>query len=471
MSKLNCIIFLFSFLFVSCITDDFFPGGGNNDACSEDQVLAFPTAQGFGKYASGARSVAHPEVYKVTNLNDSGQGSFRDAVSKSGRFVLFEVSGIINLQSPVSIANNLTIAGQTAPGDGIVLYGQKVSFTGANHTIARYLRIRLGNTSGISKNTDASGIANGKNIILDHFSVSWGLDEVFSINWDKKGFEPDSITIQNSIIAQGLHRHNHSAGGLIQSENGHISILNSLYASNKTRNPKVKGKSEYVNNIVYNYGNKDNPMGHTVSGAAYIMGGSAMVSEVNIINNYFISGPLTLDNEETPFSRGTETFNVYASGNYFDNNKNGILDGNLVPEDTLGYPGLLPANLKSSPYPYPEMNTFLSASQAYNYVKNNAGANYPSQDEVDELIMAELDSKGTQGIYVYTESDLSLSNNGLGNYESTNSPTDSDQDGIPDIWENQLGLNPNDATDALEVSSICENYLNIEMYINGLVDL
>lgn len=439
----------------------------SNDCNTTQKTLAFIGAEGFGKYAKGARGVAHPKVYIVKNLNNSGEGSFRDAVSLPGRFIVFAVSGIIQLQSQVTMADHLTIAGQTASGSGIVLYGQKVSFTGANHTIARYLRIRLGTKDSLSKNTDASGIANGKNMILDHMSVSWGLDEVFSINWDKNGFEPDSITIQNSIIAQGLHRYNHSAGGLIQSENGHISIIKTLYSSNKTRNSKIKGKNEYINNVVYNYGNKDNPNGHSVSGAAYIMGGSAMVSEVNIINNYFISGPLTLATETTPFSRGTETFNIYASGNYFDSNKNGLLDGTLVSEDSIGYPGI--TNFKIAPFNYPYAYPTLSAAQAYDYVKNNSGANYPISDEVDQLLLSELASKGRDGLYVYTEKELPFVNNGLGNYTKVKPPKDSDQDGIPDAWEIANGLDANDASDALAYSAICENYLNIEIYINTII--
>src|SRR5690606_13558332 len=185
----------------------------------------------------------------------AGPGAFRDAVSRPGRFVIFATSGIITLKSNVNIAPHTTIAGQTAPGTGIVLYGRKVSFTGASNSIIRHIRIRLGANAGATKNDDASGIANGKALIFDHVSFSWGQDEVFSINWDKHGFEPDSITLQNCIIGQGLHVHNHSAGGLIQTMNGHVSIIKSLYISNKTRNPKVKGYNEFVNNVVYNWGN------------------------------------------------------------------------------------------------------------------------------------------------------------------------------------------------------------------------
>ncbi|WP_312765569.1 hypothetical protein [Epilithonimonas sp.] len=435
---------------------------------SSEKAIAFPGAEGFGKFAKGARGVAKPEIYIVSNLNDYGKGSFREAVSKPGRFVVFSVTGIINLETPITVAENTTIAGQTAPGKGIVLYGQKVSFSGSNETIARYIKIRLGNKNKPSNNTDASGISNGKNIILDHLSISWSMDEVFSINWDERGIEPDSITLQNSIIAQGLHLYNHSAGGLIQT-NGSISIIKSLYASNKTRNPKVKGKNEFINNIIYNFGNLGNTKGHTVSGDGYIMGGSVQKSEVNIINNYFIEGPLNTENRTTPFSRGTKTFHLFESGNYFDNNKNGILDGQLIPHNSEGFPGETPVVFMDSPFHYPDSKTDLSASQAYDYVIKNAGSSFPNRDEVDDLIISEVKSLGKKGLYVFTENDLPLSNNGLGDFPQTEAPKDSDFDGIPDLAELEMGLDPNDSSDALKFNKEQNAYLNIEVYINDLV--
>jgi hypothetical protein len=149
------------------------------------QTPAFPGAMGFGRFAPGARGAATREVYIVTNLNDSGTGSFRDAVSKSGRIVVFAVGGIVRLASDISVASNITIAGQTAPGDGIVFFNKRITFTGADNTIARFLRIRLGATG--NSGNDATGLAHGSNIIFDHLSVSWGMDENFSINWDNKG--------------------------------------------------------------------------------------------------------------------------------------------------------------------------------------------------------------------------------------------------------------------------------------------
>jgi len=434
------------------------------------QTLAFPEATGFGRFTTGARGAANPQIYLVTNLNDSGPGSFRDAVSQPGRFVIFKVGGIINLQSVVAVASNTTIAGQTAPGEGVLFLGPRVSFSGANNTIARFLRLRYG---GTSQNQDASGIANGANIILDHMTFSWGTDEVFSINWDNNGTSPDNITIQNSIIGQGLHRHNHSAGGLIQPPaGGKVSLIGNLYICNKTRNNKIKGINEFVNNVVYNWGNYGNTYGHTQSGEAYIMGGdSAGASYANIINNYFIGGPNTSSTVFTPFSVGNANFNLYGEGNYFDNNKNGILDGALVPQDLTGYPvGDLTA-IQSTAYDYPMKNPVLTAQAAFDNIVAKVGASFPKRDQVDQLMVSDLMSKGTTATYVYIQSDLTtqfgFTNGGAGHIYGAPAPLDTDNDGMPDAWETANGLNPN-VFDALAVSTAHAPYLNIEVYINSL---
>ncbi len=439
---------------------------------AQAQTPAFPGAEGFGRFAQGARASATRQVYIVRNLNDSGAGSFRDAVSQPGRIVVFAVGGIIRLVTDISVAPNITIAGQTAPGDGIVIANKRVTFTSSNNTIARFLRLRLGATGNSGK--DVSGLASGANIIFDHMSFTWAMDEVFSINWDGKGTSPDNITVQNSIIGQGLHRENHSAGGLIQTpDGGKVSLIKNLYISNKTRNPKVKGVNEFVNNVVYNWGN-GNRLGDNLnygwSGEGYIMGGSSGVSEVNVINNYFVSGPLTPPSEQSPFSRGTGSFNIYGSGNYFDHNKNGVLDGAEIPYDgsPSGYPGITADAFKTSPYPYPAANPTLTAAQAYQHIIDNVGATYPHRDELDAFLVDEVQSKGVKGFYVYRETDLPLANGGLGNVFGANAPTDTDSDGMPDAWEDANGLNKNDSSDAVTMSVSQPGYLNIEVYVNEL---
>ncbi|PRD54219.1 hypothetical protein [Sphingobacterium gobiense] len=436
-------------------------------------LLSFPGAEGFGRFAKGARGYVKPQIYLVTTLADDGPGSFREAVGLPGRFVIFRVAGVIRLKSNVTVAPYTTIAGHTAPGDGVILYGRKVSFSGSSETIARFLRIRLGTNAGAGQNDDASGISSGTNIMLDHMSFSWGLDEVFSINWDKKGPEPDSITIQNSIIGQGLHRYNHSAGGLMQT-GGKISILKSLYISNKTRNPKVKGINEFVNNVVYNFGNANKTQDeHKLSADAYILGGgSAMISNVLILNNYFIGGPATPKTQQTPFSRGNENFNLYQIGNYYDNNQNGVLDGELIEANEQWYPGLESENFKTEAdyADYPSVSPVLGACETYQYVVNHVGAVLPRRDAVDSLLIGELKSKGLRGAYVYQESDLPLRNGGLGDIANNYALSDTDNDGIPDVWEDRMGLDKNDSSDALKPSKDRDyiGYLNIEAYLHRL---
>lgn len=306
-------------------------------------------------------------------------------------------------------------------------------------------------------------------------TFTWGTDEVFSINWDNKGTSPDNITLQNCIIGQGLHRHNHSAGGLMQPSNGgKISLIGNLYICNKTRNNKIKGINEFVNNVVYNWGNYGNTYGHTESGDAYIMGGdSAGSSDVNIINNYFIGGPNTSTSISTPFNRGNANFSLYGSGNYFDNNRNGILDGTLVPADLTGYPVEDASSILATPYDYPMKNPSLSAQDTYDKIVASVGASYPRRDQVDNLMISDLMSKGTTATYMYDRSSFAkqfgFTNNGAGHVYGAPAPLDTDNDGIPDAWEDANGLNKNTA-DALNVSTTNAPYLNIEVYINSLIN-
>jgi rhamnogalacturonan endolyase len=399
---------------------------------------AFPGAAGFGANARGGRGGS---VYIVTNLNDSGPGSFRDAVSQPNRYVVFTVGGVIRINSRIQVAPNLTIAGQTAPGEGITIYGNGLSFSNANNTITRYLRVRMGvvGDSGV----DAVTIAEGDNMIFDHVSVSWGRDETFSISGT-----PSNVTVQDSIIAQGLF--SHSAGGLLQTSGG-VSIVRCLYIDNTTRNPKVKGVNEFVNNVVYNWG----------TGGGYILGDSAGDSFVNVIENYYIDGPSTTIQ---PFTRGNLNFHIYAQNNYHDDNLNGQLDGAVVPQS-----GYTTVDWITTPFPYPTVGAagtlnVMPAPEAYDHVIANAGASRV-RDRVDLRLIEEAQSLGSLGEIISNENDPPM--NGPGPVAGGRAPVDTDLDGMPDYWEIAAGLNPN--VDDHNGDADGNGYTNLEDYLNSLV--
>ena len=414
------------------------------------QQLAFPGAEGFGRYATGARAVANPQIYHVTNLDDSGPGSLRDAISQPGRYIVFDVCGEIKLKSRLVFSGNSYIAGQTAPGDGIIIHGNGVSFSGASNLIVRYLRIYMGKDKG-SSGKDAAGIANGQNMIFDHLSVAWGLDENFSINWDGKGTEPGDITIQNSIMGQGIM--SHSAGGLIQTNNG-VSIIGCLYIDNKTRNPKVKGLNQFINNVVYNWG----------GGNGYILGDTEASSWAWLEGNYFIAGP----NSSSPFTRATPTFQLYHNNDFVDTNKDGVLDGRATTNSDYGNAGFV--NERSAftgiPKVHPEISGgILSPQEALDKVVASVGASLPARTAVDQFMIDELLSYGKKGKLIVHERENEIYNY-IGVISKGPKAPDTDNDGIPDWWEDANGLNKNDASDALQLGA--NGYPNIENYFNSI---
>ena len=425
------------------------------------EVLAFPGAEGFGRYATGGRG---GEIVHVENLNDDGEGSLRDAVSKPDRVVVFDVSGVINLKSVLIFSKNLTVAGQTAPGDGVVLYGNRVSFSGADNLICRYLRIRMG-TQG-TNGKDAAGVAKGNNMIFDHLSVTWGRDENFSIN----STTSRDITIQNSIIGQGLQ--NHSCGGLMQTgiENG-ITLFRNLYIDNKTRNPKVKGLNQFVNNVLYNWGD----------GAAYNMSGdSEGPSLTDIEDNYFVVGPIlhnwkndgtgkivdTPVNPAKPFIGGNKLFSTCCLRNVYDSDKDGTLNG--VEIEPLGNWNELcsgsPTFLNNVPEVFAKIHQQTNATEAYNWIVKNAGASLPVRDQVDSFLIDELMSLGTKGSIIQNERDVNqFPLGGPGGIKTAEKELDSDNDGMPDAFEDKYGLDKKNPNDASKIAS--NGYTNIENYI------
>lgn len=405
------------------------------------QVLAFPEAEGFGRFATGGRTnLASATVYHVTNLNDSGSGSLRDALSASNRFVVFDVGGIINLSSVVTVASNITIAGQTAPG-GIGVYNNRVAFHGANNLISRYWNVRLGTSQG---REDAASLVRGQNMIWDHMSITWGVDGTFDINPDT-GQIIDNLTIQNSAIAQGLDVVGHSTGGLMTIGDGNrFSIIKSLFADNVTRNPKVRGENEFINNIVY---------GYETSG--YIMGDTTATSHANVMGNYMIEGPV---DGSSPFASGTASFNIYANDNWVDSNRNGTLDGSL----NTSYPG---STVVAAPHAFPSTAS-MTAQQAVPFVLENFGPNI-TRDAVDKRLAAEVASYGTLGGVIVRDGDLFPNYATDPQYLNPRARLDdSDGDGMPNNWETSKGLNANSNADWKGLNAA--GYTRLEEYLNEL---
>ncbi|RHZ65421.1 hypothetical protein CDV55_106675 [Aspergillus turcosus] len=393
-------------------------------------LIAFPGAEGFGANAIGGRK---GQVYVVTNLNDSGAGSLRDAVSATDRIVVFAVGGVIKISDRIVVSKRVTILGQTAPGDGITVYGNGWSFSNADDAIVRYIRIRMG--KGGTSGKDAITIAEGNRMIFDHVSVSWGRDETFSIS--RTG---PNITVQNSIIAQGLETH--SCGGLMQTDGG-VSLFRNLYIDNKTRNPKVKGVNEFTNNVVYNWG----------GGRGYIAGDSDGQAYANIIGNYFISGPST---SVTAFTRGNANFHGYVDNNYYDADRDGTLDGSKLGASSSNYGGMA---IMTTRYNYPAVAYTMTPAEAVTYVTKYE---FVLVRRVDTQLIAQVQSWGTKGALITNEATMG----GPGTLNGGTPATDTDGDGIPDAAERQLGTDPN-TKDSTKLHSTGYTYL--EVWANSLV--
>lgn len=401
------------------------------------QQLAFPGAEGFGKYAVGGR---HGSVYHVTNLNDSGAGSLRDAVSQPNRIVVFDVAGVIKLESRLVFKNNLYVAGQTAPGEGITVYGNGVSFSGADNTIVRYIRFRMGVIGDSGK--DAAGVSNGTDMMFDHLSVSWGRDETFSISSDGKG-DLGNITIQNSIISQGLQTH--CAGGLVQANN--ITLYRNLYVDNDTRNAKIKGRNQYVNNIVYNW-----------ASGCFIMGGDSEGTHyANAQSNLFINGPSGGGNA---FGGANADFHIYATDNWQDKDKDGTFDPYEIPKSEYsGGPTFLTSPMQAYDLPIVPATTLLEESLP------TIGASLPYRDYADWYVIDEVLSLGKKGAFISRESSLPFGAPTNWKLWGGVKPSDTDKDGMPDAWETVNGTDPA-KDDAMVIAA--NGYANIENYINSI---
>jgi hypothetical protein len=452
----------------------YIPGAAKPSDLPQAKIPAFPGAWGGGMYSFGGRG---GKVYVVTSLDDSGPGTLREACNAIGpRIVVFNVAGVIHLKNRIRVrAPYITIAGQTAPGDGICIRG--ATFCVDTHDVViRHLRFRRGETN-VANRDDALGGNPVGNVIVDHCSASWGLDENLSMyrhmyqpkDGDKELKLPTvNITIQWCISSEGLDAYNHAFGSTI---GGHNSTFHhNLWACNTGRNPSIgmDGDFTLLNNVLYNWKHR------TVDGGD-------QKSQYNIINNYYKPGPAT---PEGPISfrvlrpdgrragrdktSPREWGKAYVAGNVVEGNKavtkdnwdGGVqIDGDDDPKE------ILPRVRVDKPFARAEC-PLQTASEAYDAVLDHAGAALPKRDAVDKRIIEQV-RKGT--VPPDTKQGIISDVKEVGGYpEYKGEPwKDSDGDGIPDWWERKYGLDPNDPSDAAKDCN-GDGYSNIEKYINGL---
>ena len=442
------------------------------------QQLAFPSAEGYGKYTKGGRGGA---VHEVINLNDSGDGSLRAAIEASGsRTVVFRVSGNIELESPIRIKNPyITIAGQTAPGDGICLKNHQLIID-ADEVIIRYIRVRPGDVSG--KDYDAISGRYHKNIIVDHVSASWSTDECMSI------YRNDSVTIQWCIISESMfesgHKKGHHGFGGIWGSN-YSTYHHNLLAHHSSRNPRWAsgaGYNDYRNNVIYNWGYNSCYGGERVEDSHPE---KLNFFTVNMVANYYKPGPATEPGEVSrriaspAFSEKTEKHgNWYVAKNVMEGNTevtSNNWEGIHTKNDSLAFQKLK----LDKPWPSMPINQ-QSASEAFNLVLENAGAVLPKRDIIDSRIISETrEGKATYEGAGYKlkkkVADASVisgiidSQNDVGGWpelKSIEAPKDSDHDGIPDYWEEENKMDKTNPEDRNEIAS--DGYTMLEKYLNSI---
>lgn len=399
------------------------------------QIPAFPGAEGFGSDATGGRGGT---VIKVTNLNNSGAGSLRDAVNASGpRIVVFETGGIINLTSDLNITSPyLTIAGQTAPGDGICVSGRQVSIQ-ADHVIIRGMRFRLGDGTSGSDALQVNGHSSTvENVIIDHCSISWATDENTSTYQNV-----EDITFSWNIISEGINADYHGMGMLIgQLGAKRISIHHNLFAHNRERQPVIQGdtETEIVNNVVYNWQNK----------------GTDVMAEAltDIIGNCYKPGLDWNGSRKGVYFRST-TAQAFVESNIGPGRPTNTGNEWDVCEGSESNRSLVSVVSSNS-------ITTNSPTDAYALVLDDAGATIPQRDPVDLRIVQDvIDSTGH---VIDSQDDVG----GFPIYDPGTPPLDTDNDGMPDEWEISHGLDPNDPSDANEDRD-GDGYTNIEEYINS----
>lgn len=412
---------------------------------------AFPGAEGFGARVTGGRS---KDVYEVTNLNDSGPGSFRDAVSKGDRTIVFRVGGTIQLRSRINIdASNLTIAGQTAPGGGICIRDQWINLRGSN-IIVRHLRFRLGDES--KQETDSLTIWRGaKDIIIDHCSVSWSVDEALSLAGDCQ-----NITVQWCMIYEALRQGGHVKGthgyGSLSRASGGVTWHHNLWAHNDARNPRLgdsygrdpKPTFDVRNNVMYDFGE-------------LCTGWTQGTFTANYVGNYIKPGPSS--KAKTPISvsnndkEAPSNLHFYVADNVVHGNDELTKDNSLFAS-TTNIGGKDVFFFVDKPFDTPPVKT-TSAQQAYEDVLNKAGATLPARDAADARLVEQVRS-GT-GKMINSQSEVG----GWPDLAAGEAPADSDHDGMPDAWEASHGFDSNDPADR-NADPDGDGYTNLEECIN-----
>ena len=450
-------------------------------------------------YSFGGRG---GRVLVVTNLNDSGPGSFREACEAGGsRIVVFNVAGIIRLKSHLRVrAPYITIAGNTAPGDGVCLAGNTVELE-THDVIVRHMRFRRGETWVGDRDDSLGGNPTG-NIMIDHVSASWGLDECMSMY--RHMYQPPeggkalklptvNITIQNSIFSEALNTYNHAFGSTIGGLNS--TFHHNLWACNGGRNPSVGmyGDFTFVNNVLFNWVHRS-------------VDGGDQNSYFTIMNNYFKPGPATpLDQPnsyrllKTESERNKDVVDhfgkAYVNGNFVEGNAKVTKDnwdGGAQPEVRAEALTTALAQIRTNvPYAHAPLPMIQSAQEAYKHDLANAGATLPHRDPVDTRVINDVrtgtasakagpdaaekfsrvaySQKVIDGILALVPKGIITDPSQVGGYpEYKGAPyKDSDGDGMPDDWEIKHGLNPNDPADAMKDAN-GDGYSNIEKFINGL---
>jgi hypothetical protein len=475
----------------------FIPWAARPNDLPQSDMLAFPGAEGGGAHSFGGHG---GKVYVVTSLADSGPGTLRDACEKGGaRMIVFNVAGIIRLKSPLIIrAPYITIQGQSAPGSGVCVAGESV-WINTHDVVIRYMRFRRGETN-VGRRDDALGGNPVGNIIIDHCSTSWGLDENMSIY--RHMFDPGdgnkeeklgtvNVTISNCIYSESLDTWNHAFGSTTGGENS--MLVRNLWADNTGRNPSIgwNGIYNFVNNVIFNWVHRS-------------MDGGDYTAKFNIINNYFKPGPATPKNTpvghrilkpESGRSKLKQKYFglAYVNGNIMEGNAKVTADNwdggvQVEGEDgkETGELGKYKDYMKwNKPFPMPPVNV-LSANQAFQFVVTNAGATLPVRDDVDKRIVEQVKTgkiSYKDGVKLpetqFQHRRLPIDSykigiitdvNQVGGYPDYKGAPykDADNDGIPDAWELSHGLNPKDSSDSAKPAKNGGGYANIEVYLNTL---